>query len=321
GGLPRLRRRHDQRPLTLTDRHDQIDDPGGEDVRLGLQAQPLLRVERGELVELRAPAGLLRVHPVDGVQADQRVVLVAPVLTLPGGPHRAGHRVAPAQPVLADLRHRDVHVLGAGQVAVGADEGVVVQHVDDPGPRHQHVVLVDLRLAVAAPLAAAATPVPVAVAPATPAAAGVVVIISPVPAVAALATPGRAALLGLARGTPLVTAAPGGALIVAALTLLLPPGLRRPGRAAGPAGCALLGRTLRSCRRVARRRRCLSGGPGGATATAGGTRVGGRSGLGDRGPGLDGRSSPGPGFRCGPGLSGRPGPRGRPGPPRPPRAT
>ena len=38
--------------LALADRHDQVDDPGGEDVRLGLQPQPLLRVQRGQLVEL-----------------------------------------------------------------------------------------------------------------------------------------------------------------------------------------------------------------------------------------------------------------------------
>ena len=54
--LPAFGRRDDQRPLALADRHHQVDDPGGQDVRLGLQAQPLVRVQRGQLGELGAVA-------------------------------------------------------------------------------------------------------------------------------------------------------------------------------------------------------------------------------------------------------------------------
>ena len=54
--LAGLRRRDDQAALALADRRDQVDDPGGQDAGLGLQAQPLLRVERRELVELGAVA-------------------------------------------------------------------------------------------------------------------------------------------------------------------------------------------------------------------------------------------------------------------------
>ena len=121
--LAGLRRRHDQRPLPLADRHHQVDDPGGEHVRLGLQAQPLLRVERRELVELGAAPGLLRVHPVDRVQPDQRVGVAAlPALGLAGCAHGTGHGVAAAQPVPVDLRHRHVRVIGPGQVPGRAHE-------------------------------------------------------------------------------------------------------------------------------------------------------------------------------------------------------
>src|SRR5690606_20951761 len=156
-------------------RHDEVDDPGGEVVRVGLQAQPLLRVERGELVELRPPLRLLRVHAVDGVQADQRVVLVPPTLALAVGAHRTGDGVPPAQTVLADLRHGDVHVVGPGEVAAGPDERVVVEDVEDAGDRHQHIVLRDLWLPFAGGGCALGCPgapaVAVATAPAPPAAA------------------------------------------------------------------------------------------------------------------------------------------------------
>ena len=58
--LAGLRRRDDQAALALADRGDQVDDPGGQDARLGLQAQPLLRVQRGQLGEVDAALGLLR---------------------------------------------------------------------------------------------------------------------------------------------------------------------------------------------------------------------------------------------------------------------
>src|SRR5690606_24631974 len=174
-------------------RHDEVDDPGGEVVRVGLQAQPLLRVERGELVELRPPLRLLRVHAVDGVQADQRVVLVPPTLALAVGAHRTGDGVPAAQTVLADLRHGDVHVVGPGEVATGPDERVVVEHVEDAGDRHEHIVLGDLGLAFAGgrgTLAPAAPAVAVAATPAAPAAAVTVLVGPSVPDLARLVAAG-----------------------------------------------------------------------------------------------------------------------------------
>ena len=149
--LAGLRRRHDQRPLALADRHDQVDDPGGEDVRLGLQPQPLLRVQRGQLVELGPAAGLLRVHPVDRVQPDQRVVLVPPLLAVARAGRTAPVTASPRRsPYCLTCDIDDVDVVGAGQVAGGPHERVVVEHVEDAGHRHQDVVLADLRLGAAA---------------------------------------------------------------------------------------------------------------------------------------------------------------------------
>ena len=52
--LAGLGRRDDQAALALADRGDEVDDPARQVARLGLQAQPLLRVERGQLAELDA---------------------------------------------------------------------------------------------------------------------------------------------------------------------------------------------------------------------------------------------------------------------------
>ena len=133
--LTRLRRRHDQRPLTLTDRHHQIDHPRGQNVRLGLQPQPLLRVQRSQLVELRPPPRLLRVHPVDGVHAGEWPV----PLSVAGLPGDAGHQAARPQAVLLELGRRHVDVVRSGGVPGRADQSVVVPHLDDAGDGDQKI--------------------------------------------------------------------------------------------------------------------------------------------------------------------------------------
>src|SRR5690606_10289535 len=218
-GLAGLRRGHDQTALALADRRHEVDDPRGQHARVGLQAQAVLRVERGELVELRAAAAVFGRHAVDGVEADQRVELLAPLAFL-GLADRAGDVVALAQAVLADLGEGDVHVVGARQVAGGADEGVVVEDVQDARDGDQDVVLVDLRLlhVVAAPAATA-----VAVAAATaPAAAlgGVVVVLLPVlTAAAALLLVLTAALAALV--LLLVVALAAASAVVATVTAVV----------------------------------------------------------------------------------------------------
>src|SRR5690349_22805853 len=182
-GLARLGRRHDQAALALADGADEVDDPGEHVARVGLQAEPFLRVQRHQLGELRPGQGLLRVQAVDLVQPDQGVELL-PALALARLPDGALDDVALAQAVLAHLGERDVHVVRTGQVAGGADERVAlrVEHVQDAGDRDEDVVLADHGLRIGLPVAAAvAVPEPV------PAAAAAVVIV----VVAAGPAPGR----------------------------------------------------------------------------------------------------------------------------------
>jgi hypothetical protein len=191
-GLAGLRRRHDQRALALADRHHQVDDPGGQLVRLGLQAQPLVRVERRELGELGPVPGDLRVLPVQGVHADQGVELLPALLALAGLAHGTGDGVAAAQAVAADHRQRHVDVGRPGQVAGGADERVVVEDVDDAGDGQQHVVVADLGVdgvlpALLAGAVAVAAPATVPEAASTPAAAVTVVVAVVVAGVAVVA--------------------------------------------------------------------------------------------------------------------------------------
>src|SRR5262249_43908409 len=93
-------------------------------------------------------------------------VELLPPLALARLPDRPLDDVPLAQAVLAHLRERDVHVVGPRQVAGGADERVVVEHVEDAGDRDEDVVLGDHGLGVAAALAAPAValapPVPLA---------------------------------------------------------------------------------------------------------------------------------------------------------------
>ena len=63
--LPALAGRDDQAALALADRGGDVDDPADQVVRLGLEAQPLGRVERGQLLELDPVLGGLGVGAVD----------------------------------------------------------------------------------------------------------------------------------------------------------------------------------------------------------------------------------------------------------------
>ena len=69
---------------------------------VGLETQPVLRVERSQLAELDAVAGLLGVGTVDGLDLDQRVELLR-LLTLARLAHGAGDGVALAQAEALDL--------------------------------------------------------------------------------------------------------------------------------------------------------------------------------------------------------------------------
>ena len=102
--------------------------------------KPLGRVDRREGLELEALAGGLGVGAVDAVDAHHRVELLL-ALALAGLAHLADDRVAATQTELPHHRQRQVDVVGAREVARGADEGVVVEDVEDAGRRDEDVVL------------------------------------------------------------------------------------------------------------------------------------------------------------------------------------
>lgn len=138
-GLAGLRRGHDQATLALADRRHDVDEAAGELVRRGLLLQAFLRIQRGELAELRTMLRFLDAHAVDGVDGLQRHELLTLVATFAftRGADGAVHGVALAQAVLLDLAHGDIHVVRSRQVAGRTHERVGVEHVDDAGDRHE----------------------------------------------------------------------------------------------------------------------------------------------------------------------------------------
>ena len=132
-GLAGARLRGDQRALAFAERRDEIDDARREvlDGRiLDLHLEPLVGIERRQVVEVDLVARLVRVLEIDGVDLEEREVALAVLraadLALDGvaGPEREA----------ADLRGRDVDVVGAGEiVGVGRAEEAeaVLEDLDD----------------------------------------------------------------------------------------------------------------------------------------------------------------------------------------------
>ena len=154
--LAGLGRGDDEAALALAHGGDQVDDAGRVRLRGGLHAQLLGGVQRRELAELAPGLGLLRRHAVDGVDAHERVVLLALALALAGQPHGARDGVPGAKPPSADVAQGDVDVVGPGQVAGCAHEGVVLLDVEDARDGRQLVVAALAPDPLAAVLAVAA---------------------------------------------------------------------------------------------------------------------------------------------------------------------
>ena len=127
--------------------------------------------------ELDPALGRLGVGTVDAVDPHHRVELLL-ALALAGLAHLADDGVAAPQGVLPDHGERQVHVVGAGEVAAGPDERVVVEHVEDAGRGHQDVVLEDRGVGLVAPTGAGAVPVAAPAAPVATAALAVLVLLS-----------------------------------------------------------------------------------------------------------------------------------------------
>src|SRR5262249_39642734 len=97
-GLAGARRRDDQAALAFADRRPQIHDPRRDAVRR-LERDPLLRIERREVLEEQLVARLLRRLEVDRLDLDQREVALAFLRR----PDLTRYRVAGLQIELADL--------------------------------------------------------------------------------------------------------------------------------------------------------------------------------------------------------------------------
>jgi hypothetical protein len=156
GRLPGLGRRDHHPTLALSHRGDHVDDPAGHVGGTGLQPEPVVREQRGQLLEGLSLLGGLGIHAVHRFDLEQREVLLV-VLRLP---HLAGDRVPLTEHEPAHLRERDVDVLRAGQVPGGAQEAVALgQHVEESGGGGGvgDLLLPQLQLSLA-PFLALATP-------------------------------------------------------------------------------------------------------------------------------------------------------------------
>ena len=107
--LTGARRSDDQAALAFADRREQVHHAAGVVVARGFELQPLVRIERRQVVEEDLVARFLGRLEVDRVDFDQREVALAFL----GRADLAGDGVAGAQVEAADLRRRDVDVVRA----------------------------------------------------------------------------------------------------------------------------------------------------------------------------------------------------------------
>ncbi len=103
--LAGARRRDDQGALALADRRDDIDDARRQ-ILLGrivdFESQPLIGIERRQIVEMNLVADFLRVLEIDRIDLEQREIALAFFRTA----DQAFHRIARAQAEPANLRRR-----------------------------------------------------------------------------------------------------------------------------------------------------------------------------------------------------------------------
>ena len=131
-GLAGARRRHDQRALALADRRDDVDDARRE-ILLGrileFHLQPLVGIERRQVVEVDLVAGLFGIFEIERVDLEQSEIALAFLRAA----DMAVDGVAGAQPEAADLRRRDVDVVRARQIVClrrAQKAEAVGQHLD-----------------------------------------------------------------------------------------------------------------------------------------------------------------------------------------------
>ena len=204
----------DQRALTLADGGHQIDDPAGHLVRRRFELEPLLRIQRGELGEVRSLPDPIRIATVDGVDPHHRIELLL-AFALARRTDHTSDQVSLTQAELLDHRQGDVRVVGARQIAVGADEGVIVEDIQDAASRDEHIVFGNHRLVVAFEIATTAAVTPVLAIPTTPpTTAAAAAFLVPVAALVVSALVVSALIVALLVLAPLTLVAPSAVLSV-----------------------------------------------------------------------------------------------------------
>src|ERR1039458_6048254 len=113
-GLAGARRRDDQPALSLAERGKQVHDARADILAHGFELQPLLRLERRQVVEQNLVARLVGRLEIDRLDLNQREIF----FTLMRRAHLAADGVSGFQVELADLRRRHVNVVRARQVVV-----------------------------------------------------------------------------------------------------------------------------------------------------------------------------------------------------------
>ena len=113
--LAGARRRHDDRPLSLAERRDQVDDPSRHILAsriVEFQLQLLFRVERRQIVEVDPLAQTVGLVEIDPAHLEERKI----PLTIARRADFALDRIAGAQSKTTHLARADINVIGSGQV-------------------------------------------------------------------------------------------------------------------------------------------------------------------------------------------------------------
>ena len=113
-GLARLGGRGNQRPLALPERRNQVDDSRGERPITSFELEPLLGIERREVVEEDFVLGIFWSFKIDRFDFEQSKV----ALTLLGRTNLSFHRVPGSQIEALDLRGRDIDIVRASLVVL-----------------------------------------------------------------------------------------------------------------------------------------------------------------------------------------------------------
>ena len=112
--LPGARSGDDQAALPLADGRHEVHDARRQIVRRSLELRSLQGIQGRQVLEENLVARLVGRFEVDRLDLDEGKV----ALSLLRRPDLAGHRIARLQVELADLRRRDIYVVGARQIIV-----------------------------------------------------------------------------------------------------------------------------------------------------------------------------------------------------------